>query len=310
MLKERSSKSRIQLIALLAFLIGEQNGWGAEPIKLFNGRDLTGWISWLRESKHEDPEKVFSVVDNELRISGAGYGYLATQETFDNYRLNLEFRWGNQQGLDRKERTGKALDSGLFIHASGPHGNSHDGDGAYMAAIECNIYQGATGDFLLIRGDDDDGNLIVPRITVAQSKENDSDGFPIWDANGGLRKLSTFGRVNWIGKSKHWEDQLNFTGPNDIEKPYGEWNQLECLCIDRSITVRLNGHVVNQVTEIEPFQGKILLQCEGAEIFFRNILVKIPAQRAGHWFGVYKTPGLSPQRGLSDSVVPTGSVIG
>ena len=38
--------------------------------------------------------------------------------------------------------------------------------------------------------------------------------------------------------------------------------------------------------------------------------VKIPAQRAGHWFGVYKTPGLSPQRGLSDSVVPTGSVIG
>ena len=39
-------------------------------------------------------------------------------------------------------------------------------------------------------------------------------------------------------------------------------------------------------------------------------IVKIPAQRAGHWFGVYKTPGLSPQRGLSDSVVPTGSVIG
>ena len=41
-----------------------------------------------------------------------------------------------------------------------------------------------------------------------------------------------------------------------------------------------------------------------------SALVKIPAQRAGHWFGVYKTPGLSPQRGLSDSVVPTGSVIG
>ena len=49
-------------------------------------------------------------------------------------------------------------------------------------------------------------------------------------------------------------------------------------------------------------------------LFFRKLYgagkVKIPAQRAGHWFGVYKTPGLSPQRGLSDSVVPTGSVIG
>ena len=52
---------------------------------------------------------------------------------------------------------------------------------------------------------------------------------------------------------------------------------------------------------------------ERPELFVKTLtkkLVKIPAQRAGHWFGVYKTPGLSPQRGLSDSVVPTGSVIG
>ena len=47
-----------------------------------------------------------------------------------------------------------------------------------------------------------------------------------------------------------------------------------------------------------------------AVLLNNGTIVKIPAQRAGHWFGVYKTPGLSPQRGLSDSVVPTGSVIG
>ena len=57
---------------------------------------------------------------------------------------------------------------------------------------------------------------------------------------------------------------------------------------------------------IWPLHGKTRTELNEPTLF----RVKIPAQRAGHWFGVYKTPGLSPQRGLSDSVVPTGSVIG
>ena len=147
-------KQLIILLTLSCLWWGSTSSLHSDEIELFNGKNLKGWTSWLRNSQHEDPDKVFSVVNNTLRISGAGYGYLATKETFENYLLRVEFRWGNQEKLDRKDRTGKALDSGLFLHASGPHGNSHDGRGAYMAAIECNIFQGATGDFLLIRGDD------------------------------------------------------------------------------------------------------------------------------------------------------------
>src|SRR5512144_949831 len=58
-----------------------------EVIHLFNGRDLTGLYGWLKDSKFEDPRKVFSVKDALLRISGEVAGYLGTQEAYRDYRL-------------------------------------------------------------------------------------------------------------------------------------------------------------------------------------------------------------------------------
>src|SRR5438105_3351748 len=49
-----------------------------EVVKLFNGKDLTGLTTWLKKTKHEDPSKVFSVVDGVIRASGADLGYVAT----------------------------------------------------------------------------------------------------------------------------------------------------------------------------------------------------------------------------------------
>lgn len=253
----------------------DQDGRSEDGFRaLFNGENLEGFTTWLRASKREDPLDVFSVEDGSLRISGAGYGYLATLEEFENFHLKLAFRWGDQEGLERGERKGKALDSGVFLRATGPDGNSEDGDGAFMAAIECNLFEGASGDFLLIRGRDADGQLIVPRVAVKASPERDRDGFPFWEAEGETVNLETWGRVNWKGKSRAWEDVRGFRGANDMEKPAGQWNELECRCADGEITVRLNGVLVNQVRQAWPRRGKILLQCEGAEIHFREVRVK------------------------------------
>ncbi len=258
------------VLGLFCFCATHANG-ASKPIQLFNGKNLSGWTTWLKTSQHTDPQSVFTVADHSIRISGEGYGYLATNDEFENYRLKLEFRWGKQSHTDRGERKGTALDSGVFLHATGPHGNSHDGDGAYMAAIECNVYQGATGDFLLIRGDDREGHLIVPRATVSQASFTDSDGFPFWQPGGQKRELHTFGRINWSKKSLEWKDQRDFRGSNDLERPYGNWNRLVCECRDRSISTWLNGTLINQVSDVYPYKGKILLQCEGAEIYYRNI---------------------------------------
>src|SRR5436309_2530887 len=105
-----------------------------EPIALFNGKDLSGWTTWLADSKREDPRGVFSVQDGAIRISGDGFGYLATKKVYRDYRLVAEFKWGRKNWRGREQN---ARDSGIFLHATGPDGNSYDGNGAFCCAVEC-----------------------------------------------------------------------------------------------------------------------------------------------------------------------------
>ncbi|MSU64441.1 MAG: DUF1080 domain-containing protein [Pedosphaera sp.] len=153
-------------------------------IPLFNQRDLTGFYPWLVDTGLEDPRRVFTVTNGLIRISGNGLGYLATREAYKDYHLIAEFRWG-RTNWPWGDRVGRARDSGIFLHAIGPDGNSHDGKGAFMAAIECNIFQGATGDFLLIRGNASDGSLIAPRIIAETADSPDAYGWFTWRKGGG-----------------------------------------------------------------------------------------------------------------------------
>ena len=58
-----------------------------------------------------------------------------------------------------------------------------------------------------------------------------------------------------------------------LEKPAGEWNQLEVSCIGSHVTVKLNGVLVNEA-ETTLTEGFIALQSEGGPIEFRNVYVK------------------------------------
>lgn len=235
---------------------------------LFNGRDLSGFYTWLVDTRQEDPRRVFTVMDRAIRISGDGLGYLATREEYENYRLRLEFKWG-RTNTAWGGRTGKARDSGVFLHATGSDGNSFDGQGAFMAAIECNVFQGATGDFLLIRGHDHEP--IHPRLRYRASHQADAEGWRGYDPRGEPRSLERWGRVNWLAKDPRWRGEFDFRGRADVEFPAGQWNELECRCEGDRIEIWLNGVKVNEAREVWPRRGKILLQCEGSEVFYRNI---------------------------------------
>ncbi|TAF74369.1 MAG: DUF1080 domain-containing protein [Bacteroidetes bacterium] len=79
-------------------------------------------------------------------------------------------------------------------------------------------------------------------------------------------------------KSKHTIHQKfgyqHIIKSNNAELPHGEWNQVEVISNNGKCTHIVNGMVVNEGTEASVQSGKILIQSEGAEIFFRRIELK------------------------------------
>ncbi len=60
----------------------------------------------------------------------------------------------------------------------------------------------------------------------------------------------------------------------DAEKPNGEWNSVEVISIDGHIVHKVNGVIVNEAFKTSEQSGRILIQSEGAEVFYRNIQIK------------------------------------
>ncbi len=235
---------------------------------------LEGFYSFLADTRHDDPSRVFTVQGGAIRISGDGLGYLATRETFRDYRLVVEYRWGERNW---GPRAGKARDSGIFLHAQGPDGNSFDGGGAFMAAIECNVMEGAVGDLMLIRGKDASGAWIPLSFTSRVGAGRDPEGWPAFDPEGEEWKREEWGRLNRRGKDAAWADRFGFRGAKDPESPVGAWTRVECICAGDRIKVLVNGRVVNEAYAVRPSEGKILLQCERSEIFIRRFeLLPLP----------------------------------
>jgi len=251
---------------------GESQASGNKVIRLFNGKDLTNFYTWLVDFKEKDPDKVFSVVDQidgapAIRSSGQHWGGLITKEEFSNYRLIVEFRWGLLTWGERKDR---ARDSGILVHAQGPEGNySKDFNGPWMRSIEFQIIEGGTGDFILVNGYSPTGEVMKVELTTTTKK--DRDGETVFDPEGKLTPFEGQTRINWFGRDPDWEDKLGFRGKEDVERPFGQWNRVEVLCDGDTITNTVNGRVVNKGSRSNLKSGKILLQSEGAEIFFRRV---------------------------------------
>lgn len=59
-----------------------------------------------------------------------------------------------------------------------------------------------------------------------------------------------------------------------VERPLGEWNQYEITCKGGDITLVVNGVKVNEGKNGNLKKGRIALQSEGAEVYFKEIVIK------------------------------------
>jgi hypothetical protein len=247
-----------------------------EPIKLFNGKDLTNFYTYLRKlGKNNDPSNVFTVKDGMIRVSGEIFGCFTTEKEFENYHLVCEFKWGEKTWPPREKAT---RDSGILLHCVGADGAA--GNDAWMESIECQMIEGGTGDFILVGGKGRptmSANVEFRATPSGQDKKKQAYYHP----EGSAMKF-TGGRINWYGRDPDWKDVLGFRGKQDVERPAGEWNTLECICAGDKITNILNGKVVNAGFGASHTKGKILFQSEGAEVFFRRIeLLPVKNKSAG-----------------------------
>jgi len=232
---------------------------GKSTGKLFNGKNLDGWYTFIKDKgKNNDPNKVFTVQNDMIRISGEEFGCITTNDEFENYKLTVEFKWG---GLTYAPRVDKARDSGILLHSVGEDGGL---SGIWMHSLECQIIEGGTGDFIVVGDGSKNFSLTCP---VAPGKQGDSY---IYNPGGNSVTINE-DRINWYGRDPGWQDIKGFRGTKDIEKPVGKWNKIECIVKGGEIMIYVNGTLVNHALDSRPHKGKIQIQSEGAEIFFRRI---------------------------------------
>lgn len=230
--------------------------------QLFNGKDLTGLTTWLKDTKREDPRGVFRVEDGMLHLSGDGNGYVASEREYRDYRLLVEYKWG------KKTDGGKYVrNSGILLHATGPDGGA---GGAWPSCIECQLAQGCAGDFIVIRGKDTAGKEIPVKLTAETELAPDKRRHR-WKKGGEAKTFpTTRGQLWWNNHDWDFDELIDTRGKHDVESPTGEWNRAEIVCAGSKITVSMNGQVVNECYDVFPSAGRILLQTEGFEIWFRK----------------------------------------
>jgi Domain of Unknown Function (DUF1080) len=101
--------------------------------KLFNGIDFTGFYTFLREEGiNKDPKKVFTMgKDSSIHVSGEQFGYFCTTDTFANFHLKLQFKWGDKK---HAPRLNQPRDAGVLYHFQ-----THQKDTIWPVSLECQI---------------------------------------------------------------------------------------------------------------------------------------------------------------------------
>ncbi len=270
------------LLSSVAVPAQTQSGWTS----LWNDKDLDGWTTWMQRpsassevpglkrdadgsylepiGSGRDPLGVFTVspdVDGRsaIRISGEAFGELRTTASFTDYHLKLQFKWGEKKWPPR-DRPTTARDSGLLyrVHAApGAEGRT------WARSIELQIQEHDVGDLYAV------GSAIAVRAK------------PRADTQPTLYDYDPAGEWTFFSQSQGASGRC--VKQPDNEKPTGEWNTVELVVfhddsihiVNGKVVMRLHGPLRIDADVPTPVtSGPIILQSEGAEVFYRDIQIR------------------------------------
>ncbi len=260
-----------------------------KPTALFDGRTLDGWQAWLGYAdpaitynagldarpigRSRDTGGDFAVrtIDGRLAIwvKGETWGSLIHRADLSNYHLRLQFKWGGRTYAPREKQP---RNNGLLYHSHGAPGEVF---GTWQPSTEFEIMTGSTGMIVAV------GSQLRGRTTVAFEPKIIAPH---------LRYRAGGREVDIVNGTPTW----NVEAATDAERPVGQWNTLDLYVVgDRAVHV-VNGVPVAEVRDLATIapdgrrvpltHGRIQLQSEGAETWFRDIVVepidRLPRVRA------------------------------
>ncbi len=240
------------------------DGW----ISLLNGRDLSGWYTMLQKSGKDVAQgrkivvmeqEMLHILGNEVTSEPAEPGYIATNQEFENVHIRVEYKWGVKRFAPRSETK---RDNGILYGLVGE-------DKVWPRMVECQIEEGDVGDYFLVDG--------IRGIQARHDNGLFGQGLTPngWSAPPATRPGEappepTTGRKIKDGNFENLD----------------EWNVVEVIWQgDRSAHI-VNGRTVNVVSMLQQpdpqnsgkfiplTRGKIAIEIEFAEIWFRRIEVK------------------------------------
>ena len=206
---------------------------------------------------NNDPLKVFTTRqeggETVLCITGQVFGAVSSLASYDNFHLKTEQRWGEKRWVPRAD---KIRDNGILIFCVGAHGEHNK---YWMRSQELQVQEGDIGDWWPIAG----------AMADMPIRTDDPVKTRVYDPKG---KVTTVTARVWHGTEYP-------------EKPFGEWNLIECYALDGHAVFRLNGKTVNvllnsrykekgSTTEVPLRSGKIQIQSEAAECHYRRMAIR------------------------------------
>lgn len=208
---------------------------------------------------NNDPKQVFSLktIDGErvLCISGEIYGAVISKKEYKNYHLKAQFKWGEKVWEPRLRRK---RDSGILYHSVGAYGSFWN---VWMQSQEFQVQEGDMGDYYALAGT----TIDIPSVKKDGAKEFD------YVHRGKLNPFSS--------TDKNFQVHCN-KGFNN-ENPHGEWNTLELICFEGTSLHIVNSKVVMVLFNsrhknidgktVPLLKGRIQIQSEGAEAYYKNI---------------------------------------